>query len=117
VPKANIDAGPSSSSAFIHLNTGSTSWHAAPLLQPNFATGLNGNIHASSSSALNPHDFFVSDPDVVAMGSHLDNGTLQLTIGMFPSSINNFDTSAIGLGDMYDLNGFQLGSAWDSYLQ
>ncbi|KAF9505127.1 hypothetical protein BS47DRAFT_1400683 [Hydnum rufescens UP504] len=115
-PNTNIGAGPLSSSAVVHPNTGSTSWHAAPL-HSNFAAGSNGNIHASSSSAFNPHDFFVSDSDVAAMGSHLDNGTLQSNIGMFPSGINNFDTSAMGLGDMYDPNGFQSGSAWDSYLQ
>ncbi|KAF9503127.1 hypothetical protein BS47DRAFT_1369773 [Hydnum rufescens UP504] len=102
-------------SAVVHLNTGSTSWHAAPL-HSNFATGSNGNIHASSSLAFNPHDFFVSDSDIAAMGSHLDNGTLQSNIGMFPSGINNFDTSAMGLGDMYNPNGFQSGSAWDSVL-
>ncbi|KAF9503051.1 hypothetical protein BS47DRAFT_1369826, partial [Hydnum rufescens UP504] len=96
---------------------------AMPILRPgNFnsnpaSTRSNGNIHASSSSAFNPHDFFVSDSDVAAMGSHLDNGTLQSNIGMFPSGINNFDTLAMGLGDMYDPNGFQSGSAWDSYLQ
>jgi hypothetical protein len=111
VPNANIDAGPSGSSTFIDPNTGSTGW------QPNFATGSSGNIHASSSSAFNPHDFFVSDPDVATMGSHLDGGTLQSNIGMFPSGINNFDTSAMGLGDMYDLNRFQFGSTWDSYLR
>ncbi|KAF9509900.1 hypothetical protein BS47DRAFT_1396432 [Hydnum rufescens UP504] len=115
-PNTNIGAGPLSSSAVVHPNTGSTSWHAAPL-HSKFATGSNGNIHASSSSAFNPHDFFVSDSDVAAMGSHLDNGTLQSNIGMFPSGINNFDTLAMGLGDMYDPNGFQSGSAWDSYLQ
>ncbi|KAF9503200.1 hypothetical protein BS47DRAFT_1369718 [Hydnum rufescens UP504] len=96
-PNTNIGAGPLSSSAVVHPNTGSTSWHAAPL-HSNFAAGLNGNIHASSSSAFNPHDFFVSDSDVTAMGSHLDNGTLQSNIGMFPSGINNFDTSAMALG-------------------
>ncbi|KAF9514975.1 hypothetical protein BS47DRAFT_1361378 [Hydnum rufescens UP504] len=115
-PNTNIGAGRFSSSAIVHLNTGSTSWHAAPL-HSNFATGSNGNIHASSSLAFNPHDFFVSDSDITAMGSHLDNGTLQSNIGMFPSGINNFDTLAMGLGDMYDPNGFQSGSAWDSYLQ
>ncbi|KAF9504326.1 hypothetical protein BS47DRAFT_1368867, partial [Hydnum rufescens UP504] len=56
-PNTNIGAGPLSSSAVVHPNTGSTSWHAAPL-HSNFATGSNGNIHASSSSAFNPHDFF-----------------------------------------------------------
>ncbi|KAF9505128.1 hypothetical protein BS47DRAFT_1400686 [Hydnum rufescens UP504] len=115
-PNTNIGAGPLSSSAIVHLNTGSTSWHAAPL-HSLFAAGSNGNIHASSSLAFNPHDFFVSDSDVAAMGYNLDNGTLQSNIGMFPSGINNFDTSAMGLGDMYDPNGFQSGSAWDSYLQ
>ncbi|KAF9504619.1 hypothetical protein BS47DRAFT_1401227 [Hydnum rufescens UP504] len=96
-PNTNIGAGPLSSSAVVHLNTGSTSWHAAPL-HSNFAAGSNGNIHASSSSAFNPHDFFVSDSDVAAMGSHLDNGTLQSNIGMFPSGINNFDTWLWALG-------------------
>ncbi|KAF9504460.1 hypothetical protein BS47DRAFT_1368780 [Hydnum rufescens UP504] len=115
-PNTNIGAGPLSSSAIVHLNTGSMSWHAAPL-HSNFATGSNGNIHASSSLAFNPHDFFVSDSDITAMGSHLDNGTLQSNIGMFPSGINNFDTLAMGLGDMYNPNGFQSGSAWDLYIQ